>query len=231
MSRTRVGEVLALVQRFVGEAESDGSRLVVVTRGDMTLEPDPATAGVWVWCGSAQAEYPGRIVIADVGSHDDVALAVASGEPQVGGVRRPAVRAAAVAVTSEASEPQGWDPEGTVLITGAGGALGTLLARHLVTEYGVRHLLLLSRRGRVGSEELADELEALGAAVTFATCDVADRESLSAALAEVPAEHPLTAVLHAAGVLDDGVVTALTPERVRRGSCGRRSTVPGCWTS
>ncbi|GAA0426277.1 SDR family NAD(P)-dependent oxidoreductase [Streptomyces luteireticuli] len=214
--RTRVGEALALVQRFVGDVESEGSRLVVVTRGDMTQVPDPATAGVWGLVRSAQAEHPGRIVIADVGVRDDVALAVASGEPQVAVVDGRLHVPRLSAVTPEASEPQGWDPEGTVLITGAGGALGGLLARHLVAEYGVRHLLLLSRRGRVGSEELAVELEALGAAVTFAACDVADREALAAALAEMPAEHPLTAVLHAAGVLDDGVVTALTPERVDR---------------
>ncbi|GAA2934092.1 hypothetical protein GCM10020221_32260 [Streptomyces thioluteus] len=214
--RTRVGEVLALVQRFVREAESDGSRLVVVTRGDMTLEPDPATAGVWGLVRSAQAEYPGRIVIADVTSPDDVAQAIASGEPQVAACGGRLFVPRLSAVTPEASEPQGWDPEGTVLITGAGGALGTLLARHLVAEHGVRHLLLLSRRGRVGSEQLAEELEALGASVTFAACDVADRESLAAALAQVPVEHPLTAVVHAAGVLDDGVLTAQTPERVDR---------------
>ncbi|MBZ9638794.1 SDR family NAD(P)-dependent oxidoreductase, partial [Streptomyces sp. PSKA30] len=77
-----------------------------------------------------------------------------------------------------------------------------------------RHLLLVSRRGGVGSEDLVAELRAAGASVTFAACDVADRESLASALAQVPEEHPLTAVIHAAGVLDDGVVTALTPERV-----------------
>ncbi|MEW9534691.1 SDR family NAD(P)-dependent oxidoreductase [Microbispora sp. NPDC049125] len=106
--------------------------------------------------------------------------------------------------------PAGWNPDGTVLITGGTGALGGRLARHLVAEHGVRHLLLTSRTGG----EPDAELVALGAEVTVAACDVADREALRALLAAIPAEHPLTAVVHTAGVLDDGVVEGLTPERL-----------------
>ncbi|MGA6151788.1 type I polyketide synthase [Stenotrophomonas sp. NPDC087984] len=110
------------------------------------------------------------------------------------------------------------DPEGTVLVTGATGTLGGLLARHLVTEHGVRHLLLTSRRGPAaeGMAELYAELAELGAAVTVAACDTADREALAGLLGAIPAAHPLTAVIHAAGVLDDGVVDALDPERLDR---------------
>ena len=104
--------------------------------------------------------------------------------------------------------------DGTVLITGGTGVLGGLVARHLVREHGVRRLLLVSRSG--GGEDLRDELTRLGADVTVARCDVADRDSLARLLASVPAEHPLTAVVHAAGVLDDAVVTDLTPEHLRR---------------
>ncbi|WP_346165640.1 SDR family NAD(P)-dependent oxidoreductase [Streptomyces javensis] len=109
-----------------------------------------------------------------------------------------------------------WDPEGTVLITGATGVLGSLVARHLVAEHGVRHLLLTSRRGReaTGAAELVDELTASGASVSLAACDTADRAALARLLATVPAGHPLTGVVHAAGVLDDGVIGSLTPERV-----------------
>ncbi|MEU1290688.1 SDR family NAD(P)-dependent oxidoreductase, partial [Kitasatospora sp. NPDC005856] len=110
----------------------------------------------------------------------------------------------------------GWDAEGTVLITGGTGALGARLARHLVAEHGVRRLLLTSRSGpeAPGAAELTAELGALGAAVTVAACDVADRDRLAALLADIPAAHPLTAVVHAAGVLDDGVIDALTPQRL-----------------
>ncbi|WP_443705586.1 SDR family NAD(P)-dependent oxidoreductase [Saccharothrix coeruleofusca] len=108
------------------------------------------------------------------------------------------------------------DPAGTVLLTGASGTLGGLVARHLVAERGVRNLVLASRRGpdAPGAAEFAAELTGLGASVTTVACDVADRESLLGVLAAIPAEHPLTAVVHVAGVSDDGVVGSLTTEQV-----------------
>jgi NADPH:quinone reductase-like Zn-dependent oxidoreductase/short-subunit dehydrogenase/acyl carrier protein len=109
-----------------------------------------------------------------------------------------------------------FDRNGTVLITGATGLLGGLLARHLVAEHGVRHLLLASRSGpdAEGARELRGELEGLGASVRLEACDVGDRAQLEGLLAQVDLEHPLDGVVHAAGVLDDGVIDSLTVERL-----------------
>ncbi|HWM00889.1 MAG TPA: SDR family NAD(P)-dependent oxidoreductase, partial [Actinophytocola sp.] len=102
--------------------------------------------------------------------------------------------------------PTPLDPAGTVLITGGTGTLGRLLARHLVTAHGVRSLVLLSRRGGT-VDDLGD------ATVRVVAADAADRAALAEVLAGIP---DLTAVVHAAGVLDDGVVTALSAEQVDR---------------
>jgi acyl transferase domain-containing protein/NADPH:quinone reductase-like Zn-dependent oxidoreductase/NADP-dependent 3-hydroxy acid dehydrogenase YdfG/acyl carrier protein len=105
---------------------------------------------------------------------------------------------------------------GTTVITGGTGGLGRVIARHLVTEHGVRHLVLASRRGAdaPGARELRDELATLGAEVSLARCDVADPDAVRALLESVPAEHPLTAIVHAAGVLDDATITATTAEQL-----------------
>ncbi|MER7012791.1 SDR family NAD(P)-dependent oxidoreductase [Saccharopolyspora sp. NPDC000359] len=120
-------------------------------------------------------------------------------------------------------------PEGTVLLTGATGALGGAVARHLVAAHGVRHLLLASRRGdrAPGAADLTEELTGLGAEVTWAACDVADEAALRGALAAIPADRPLTAVVHSAGVLRDGLLTALTPERIDE---VLRPKVDAAWT-
>ncbi|MDF5759423.1 beta-ketoacyl reductase, partial [Spongiactinospora sp. TRM90649] len=91
-----------------------------------------------------------------------------------------------------------------------------ILARHLVTGHGVRHLVLASRSGLAasGAAELAAELEGLGARVEVAACDLADADSLRALVTRISGEHGLTGVVHAAGIVDDGLVEALTPERL-----------------
>ncbi|WP_413812885.1 SDR family NAD(P)-dependent oxidoreductase [Streptomyces sp. OE57] len=103
--------------------------------------------------------------------------------------------------------------DGTVLITGGTGAIGSAVARHLVTRHGVTDLVLVGRRGpdAPGARELTSELVALGATARVVACDVSDRTALSALLDGLPG---LRGVVHAAGVLDDGVVSALTPERL-----------------
>ncbi|MER6832294.1 SDR family NAD(P)-dependent oxidoreductase [Streptosporangium sp. NPDC000563] len=112
--------------------------------------------------------------------------------------------------------PAPLDGNGTVLVTGGTGGLGALVARHLVTGHGARHLVLAGRRGidAPGAERLRDELTGLGAEVTVASCDVSDREALAALLGDLPGGRPLTAVVHTAGVVADGVVGSLSPGQV-----------------
>ncbi|MGQ0840932.1 SDR family NAD(P)-dependent oxidoreductase [Actinokineospora sp.] len=116
------------------------------------------------------------------------------------------------------SPPRALDPDGTVLVTGGTGELGALVARHLVRGHGVRHLVLVSRSGMdaPGAAELGAELAADGAAVRVLARDVAQRADVAAALSEVDKAHPLTAVVHLAAVLDDGVAQNQDAERFAR---------------
>ncbi|MGH2855661.1 MAG: type I polyketide synthase, partial [Solirubrobacteraceae bacterium] len=226
---------LELVQAWLAEGRSGHSRLVLVTHGAVAAAanedvPGLAQAPVWGLVRSAQAEHPGRFVLVDLDGDPAsrealpaaLAAALAREEPQLavrGGVAFAPRLVGAVrdAATAE-REVEAWDPRRTVLITGGTSGLGALLARHLVVRYGVRRLLLLSRRGpaAAGTAELEAELMALGAQARIAACDVADRQQLQELLESLPPEYPLGAVVHAAGVLDDGTIGSLSAERLDR---------------
>ncbi|WP_396230131.1 SDR family NAD(P)-dependent oxidoreductase, partial [Frankia sp. CpI1-P] len=233
--------VLADIQGALADERLARSQLVFVTRNAVVTKaddpaPDLAQAPVWGLVRTAQSEHPDRFVLVDVtddpASYELLPVALATREPQlaVRDGRGYTPRLARIAPVPDRRGPDAPDapdapdrpavfrPGGTVLVTGGTGLLGTLVARHLVEAHGVRHLLLVSRRGpdADGAAATVEELTAIGAEVTVVAADAADRESMTAVLSGIPQGHPLTAVIHTAGTLADGVVEALDRERLEQ---------------
>ncbi|MCQ9134480.1 SDR family NAD(P)-dependent oxidoreductase [Streptomyces hilarionis] len=224
-ARQVTGAVLTVVQEWLADGRFGSATLVLVSQGAVGTEPGErldglAQAGVWGLVRSAQTENPGRFALLDVDagpvSWDQVASLIGR-EPQLAlrAGRLLAPRLVRAEVGDGCAPPAAFG-DGTVLVTGGTGTLGAVVARHLVTAHGVRRLLLVSRAGAASAKgrELAAELTGLGAEAVLASCDTADRAALSRLLADIPAEAPLTAVVHVAGVVDDGVLTDLTPRRL-----------------
>ncbi|QVI21399.1 SDR family NAD(P)-dependent oxidoreductase [Nocardia tengchongensis] len=225
--RDATHEMLSVLQAWLGGLRCAASTLVVVTRGAVSRAgqdvTDLAGSAVWGLVRSAQSEAPGRIILVDTDTDEltaeGLAAVIVSGEPQVV-IRTGIVHAARLTRLPVPAAPVsgagGVVSAGTVLITGGTGGLGAVLARHLVTNHGVRSLVLASRRGAAapGASLLVTELGELGARVRIVACDVATRDGVAELLAAVPERFPLTGVVHAAAVLDDGVIASLTPDRM-----------------
>ncbi|MET8778917.1 HAD-IIIC family phosphatase [Nocardia sp. NPDC004654] len=211
---------LAALQKLLADNRFEQATLVVRTRGAVALpgvdSPNPAGAVVWGLVRSAQSENPGRIVLLDTADSEvDVAALLAAGEQQLAVRDGVAFVPRLVRLPKTAGRaPEGRVPlgDGTVLITGAPGRLGSALARHLADAYDARDLVLVSRRGidGPGGAELRDDLESRGVRVRFARCDITDRSALARLLDGMP----LAGVVHAATVLEDSTLGALTPDRL-----------------
>src|SRR5207248_307667 len=191
----------------------------VAPAGDGAV-PAADAAAVWGLVRGGQAENPGRVILLDADADFAPVLGavLSCGEPQlaVRGLTLSVPRLARLSVngtfTDSRSLNVAFTDNGTVLVTGGTGSLGGLVARHLVEQHGVRRLVLASRRGlsAEGAEELGAQLTGLGAEVSIVACDVSDRDQVAALLGK----YPVTGVVHLAGLLDDGVIGTLTPERL-----------------
>ncbi|MFF4533449.1 SDR family NAD(P)-dependent oxidoreductase [Streptomyces sp. NPDC001407] len=240
-ARAHAHATLNLLRDWLTSDTLAPARLVVLTTGAVAAHPDDApadlaTAPLWGLVRAAQAEQPDRILLLDIDQDAAtrrtvpaaVSAATAQAETELA-LRAGTALVPRLAVTSpapgDAPEPEDarqgpsvrhLDPEGTVLVTGGTGGLGRATARHLATAHGARHLLLVSRRGEAaeGLADLRSELEAEGVDIRVAACDITDPDALPRLLAGIPAAHPLTAVVHTAGVIDDTLVTAMTPEQL-----------------
>ena len=233
-ARAAVHTTLDILRTWVEDEHFVKSRLVLCTRGAVAAEPgegvrDLAHGAIWGLARSAQLEHPDRLVLVDLDTAttpNDLTRSPVLARTETADAAQFAIRGDLTLVpalarhTTDTPEPAAapWPTDGTTLITGAGGLIGGLLARHLVREHGVRRLLLLGRRGEEspGMAELRRELTESGADVQVAACDAADRDALAGVLDRIPATAPLTAVLHAAGVVDDGMLGSLTGEQVDR---------------
>ncbi|MFI1019123.1 SDR family NAD(P)-dependent oxidoreductase, partial [Streptomyces sp. NPDC020965] len=214
-ARAAVTGVLSAIQRLVTVDTWHGTRLVIATADT----GDPAAAAVWGLVRSAQAEHPGRLLLARGEALTDRAAdaLAAAGEWEVA-VRdgRLLVPRLARVATDQAAEQIAFGPTGTVVITGGTGTLGALTARHLVSEHGVRRLVLASRQGESapGAASLRDDLTTAGADVKIIACDVADPAQVGELAAHLAGPHAV--VVHTAGALDDGVVESLDAGRFDR---------------
>ncbi|OZD73415.1 hypothetical protein CH263_02440 [Rhodococcus sp. 06-1059B-a] len=208
-ARRRLHDVAEHIRRWSSEPALAATTLVVWTAG----VADSAVKGL---VRSAASENAGTIVLVDAlpGVDAPSALralpaALATGESDIvigtDGIYAPRLTAA----PAFDGDPQQW-PD-TVLVTGGTGAVGGTVAKHLVRTHAVGHVVLMSRRGlgADGAPELVSAIEDAGGRVTVVAGDIADEATVRA----VFDAHPIRGVVHAAGVLDDGLLETMTEDR------------------
>ncbi|MFP1909064.1 type I polyketide synthase [Lonsdalea quercina] len=232
--------VLSALQTWLNDARTTNTPLIVVTQNAVATRedesvPNLAQSPIWGLVRTAQLEYPGRFFLLDIDDIENASWSLISTAIhalphtlqlalRAGRIFAPRlVKAAGDGDLSAHNDTDQQEklcrnlkPEGTVLITGGTGALGRAAARHLVECHGVRHLLLVSRRGieAPGADALREELAELGAQATFIACNVADPQAVESLLNAIPKAHPLTAIIHTAGTVDTSSLDSMTAEQV-----------------
>ncbi|HDT4624424.1 TPA: SDR family NAD(P)-dependent oxidoreductase [Klebsiella oxytoca] len=214
-------DVMQQLHNWLADPLFVDSGLIIVTQGAIATSTDEGIlrlyqAPVWGLVRSAQSEHPQRkIRLLDMdeepASFSAWLSALSDDAPQLA-LRTGRFYHPTLASYTQPADSGHFFDSGTVLLTGGTGALGACIARHLVTQHRCKSLLLLSRQGEraPGATALRQELQQAGAEVTIAACDVADKASLSQALAQVPFDYPLTSVIHLAGVIQDGSFELMT---------------------
>jgi acyl transferase domain-containing protein/thioesterase domain-containing protein/acyl carrier protein len=216
---------LEAARAWLVEERFADSRLVFLSAGAIAAGAEDAVPGLgqaaaWGLIRSAQNEHPGRFALLDLDGSDASTMALAralalsepqlalrQGEPLVPRLRR-------AGPPPPASEPPRVDPEGTLLLTGAASGLASLVGRQLVAAHGVRHVLAAADPAAPATAELRAALEEAGAEVEIVACDLADRAQLAALVESVDPAHPLAAVVHVPAPSEEGLLAALTPERL-----------------
>lgn len=227
-ARAMTGAALTLTQRWLASELLADARLVLLTEGAVAAiagdSPNLTQAPLVGLLRSAHSEHPDRFAVIDIDDHHESLariaqaahqampeIAIRAGTPYVPRLQR--------ATAPQASSHSGTPAEpATILVTGGTGALGALVAREVASRGQATHLLLLSRHGLEadGAPALKADLQAAGCEVSIQACDVCDYDALAQAIASISPAHPLRSVVHAAGVLDDGVIAALDGAQLER---------------
>ncbi|MFD8340637.1 KR domain-containing protein, partial [Streptomyces solisilvae] len=240
-THTLTATTLTTLQQWLADDRFTHTHLTVLTHHATTPTPDLAHAAIWGLTRSAQTEHPDRITLLDTDTTTTTAATAAAGlhpipdpttltrhpqlawhnntltTPRLTPTTSTNTRTGTSTSTGIEPQPNTFDPNGTVLITGGTGTLGALLARHLVTHHHVRHLHLTSRRGpnAPGATQLHNDLTTLGATVTITATDTTNPHTLKTLLTTLTTNpHPLTAIIHTAGTLNDALLTHQTPHHL-----------------